>query len=381
MLKYRSQENTSNTFNPEETIYKHMYQLPPKENRYIVLDTETTGLSQESQIVELGAHEIKNGKITGLQFHIYIRPRIQMGKSVIDIHKITNSFYDEYYKNTYESDAQNLINFRNFLGDSIIFAHNAPFDMGMINSELRYWNLNEIPSKRFRCSMRIFMNVIGKVDFVYSEKFTKLEKCCEYFGIKSEENNYHNALFDALMTARMICKIYEKLESDVNLRRKVGYNQKCIDFKFMDDIMKKSKRYKSELMINENKKKNKEKKNAALPNFSKESNKRDEITKDKYNIILRKSESKKEKVLQNLNDNIIIDNIPKKLNNKNYNLRSENINQIKNIDNNLNSLINGNNKSSKNSKKSKRSKTSDNFDWDNDELNEDVMDDIFSELL
>ena len=239
----------NNEFNPEETIYKYLYKLPPKSGRYIVLDTETSGLSEQCQIIELGAHEIINGKLTGSQFHIYIRPRIQMSKDVINIHKISNSFYDDFISDFYESDKQSLINFCKFIGNSIIFAHNAPFDMNAINNELNFWGLNEIPLKRFRCSMRIFMDVIGKIDIKYDNRFTSLFNCCEYFNIKSEENNFHNALFDSFMTAKMITKIYETLDTNINLRKKIGYNQKALDYFYIDNIVNKSKRKKNDLPL------------------------------------------------------------------------------------------------------------------------------------
>ena len=242
--------NSQNEIDYESTIYKYLYKLPPKGGRYIVLDTETTGLGENAQVVELGAHEIINGKLTGNQFHIYIRPRVQMDHTVISIHKITNSFYDEYYSDVYESDKQNLLNFSKFLGNSLIFAHNAPFDMGVINSELKYWGLNEIPTKRYRCSMRIFMDIIGKIDIKYSNTFTSLTNCCEYFKLKSNNKNFHNALFDSFMTSRMICKIYETLDKNVTLRKKLGYNQQAIDGFFVG-----SKRKKNDIIKN-NKNKN-----------------------------------------------------------------------------------------------------------------------------
>ena len=263
MLKSNSQK-LGNEIDYENTIYKYLYRLPPKGGRYIVLDTETTGLGESAQVVELGAHEIINGKLTGNQFHIYIRPRVQMDKTVINIHKITNTFYDEYYSDVYESDKQNLINFSKFLGNSLIFAHNAPFDMGVLNTELKYWGLNEIPIKRFRCSMRIFMDIIGKIDIRYSYTFTSLTNCCEYFQLKSSENNFHNGLFDSFMTSRMICKIYETLDNNANLRKKLGYDQQVIDCFFQQSKRKKSdikkesalKKNENNIKINNNSKKN-----------------------------------------------------------------------------------------------------------------------------
>ena len=213
----------------DEILYKTYYLIPPRQGRYIVLDTETTGLNDNSQIVELACHEIINGKLTGVQFHIYIRPRTIMDNEVIKIHKITNSFYDDYYKGIYEGDKQNLINFINFVGNSLIFAHNAPFDMNAINNELKFWKLNEISFKRFRCTMRIFTEVIGKIDSSYYDKFVNLEKCCEFFKLKCEKESYHNALFDSFMTARLIDKLYELIEGNQLLKKKIYIGQKSID--------------------------------------------------------------------------------------------------------------------------------------------------------
>ena len=216
-------------YSRDELLYKHLYQIPPKKGRYIVLDTETTGLNLEDHIVELGACEIVNGNLTGDQFHIYIRPRLKMEQRVIDIHGITNKFYDDYYKDVYQDDKQNLLNFSKWVGNSIIFAHNAPFDMNTINKELYYWGLHEISIKKYRCSMRIFREIISKNEPCYDEKYTSLEKCCEYFGLKSNDKVFHNALFDSYMTARLVCKIYEKIESDPDLFKDYNYNQESMD--------------------------------------------------------------------------------------------------------------------------------------------------------
>jgi DNA polymerase III epsilon subunit family exonuclease len=224
----------SDIYSRDEELYKHLYQIPPKKGRYIVLDTETTGLKKEDHIVELGACEIIDGSLTGGQFHIYIRPRLKMEQRVVDIHGITNQFYDEYYKDVYQDDKENLLNFSKWVGNSIIFAHNAPFDMNTVNKELYYWGLHEIPIKRYRCSMRIFREIISKNNPLYDEKYTSLEKCCEFFGLKTNDKIFHNALFDSFMTARLVCKIYEKIDSDPVLYKDFDYNnQSSLDSHFL----------------------------------------------------------------------------------------------------------------------------------------------------
>ena len=220
-------------YSQDEILYKHLYQIPPKNGRYIVLDTETTGLKKEDHIIEIGACEIKNGNLTGDQFHIYIRPRLIMEERVVQLHGITNKFYDDYYKDVYMNDKQNLLNFSKWVGNSIIFAHNAPFDLNAINRELFYWSLHEIPIKRYRCSMRIFREIISKEEPLYDEKYTSLEKCCEYFGLKSNDKIFHNALFDSYMTARLVCKLYEKIDSNPILYKEFDYNkQESLDAHF-----------------------------------------------------------------------------------------------------------------------------------------------------
>ena len=378
MLKSNSQK-FGNGIDYEETIYKYLYKLPPKGGRYIVVDTETTGLEGSAQIVELGAHEIINGKLTGNQFHIYIRPRIQMDKYVINIHKITNNFYDEYFSDVYESDKQNLLNFTKFVGNSLIFAHNAPFDMGMINSELKYWNLNEIPIRRFRCSMRIFKDIIGKIDLKYSNTFTSLSNCCEYFKLKSSENNFHNALFDSFMTSRMICKIYETLDKNINLRKKMGYDQQVIDCFFHEGKRKKNDIKKdSKIKNNENKiKSNNKNKNLNLINSAKSIKKMSNINKlifsDKININnLYQNKKLKDLKFKNKNLDKIRAMINLEIEEKFKNIQPINKNIIKNNEQKEN-ITNKNN----NSKINNEIKGTENEDF----LEDEEIDNIFLELL
>ena len=230
----------------ESSLIRHLYRIPPRAGRYIVLDTETTGLNLDDHVVELGAHEIINGKLTGSQFHIYIRPRIKMSEEVINIHGITNEFYDDFYKDIYLNDKQNLINFIKWVGNSLIFAHNASFDMSALNVELKNWGLNELPEKRFRCSMKMFKDVVGRIEHNFYDKYVCLEKCCEYFELKANSNSFHNALFDAFMTARLVCKLYELIDKDMrfrNFKKEIRYNPNSFkNFNYLNNT-KNAKKY------------------------------------------------------------------------------------------------------------------------------------------
>lgn len=134
--------------------------LPSIDGRYIVLDTETTGLNiEDDHILEIAAIEIKNGFLTGNQFQGFLKPRNNINLQAQKKHKMNNNFYKENYEDTYESDKAIMQEFVKFLGDSIIFAHNALFDFKFLNNELKFWNLQEIDYKKFRCSMKIFKNL------------------------------------------------------------------------------------------------------------------------------------------------------------------------------------------------------------------------------
>ena len=307
---------TNTAFKNEELIItRDLYRIPPRAGRYIVVDTETTGLSLSDHVVELGAHEIINGRLTGAQFHIYIKPRIKMSEEVINIHGITNSFYDDYYQDIYSNDKQNLINFIRWVGNSLIFAHNASFDMSAINVELKNWGLNEMAVKRFRCSMKMFKDVVGRIEHNFYDKYVCLEKCCEYFKLKANTNSYHNALFDAFMTARMVCKLYEIIDNDIRFKkfkREIKYNPNC---------------YKSYNYLNNDLILNNKKKYTQVNNIKKYLNKK--TKKDERDDLLYRDESNE---MLNHRNKIINENLNN--NSQNEILRSTDSTSIESVEKN-----------------------------------------------
>ena len=336
--------------NEESNIIRHLYKIPPRAGRYIVVDTETTGLNLNDHVVELGAHEIINGRLTGSQFHIYIRPRIKMSEEVINIHGIRNEFYDDYYKDIYRNDKFNLINFIKWVGNSLIFAHNASFDMSAINVELKNWGINELPVKRFRCSMKMFKDVVGRIEHNYYDKYVCLEKCCEYFGLKANNICYHNALFDAFMTARLVCKLYELIENDNrfrNIKQEIKYNPNS--FKSFNYL---NYNYLNNNLFNNNKNKNKY---IYLNNIKKYLNKKTKRDKNEDKSL------KKETVDIQIYRNRII--------NENINNNSQNA-IIRNMDSTQSTEPSEKDKNDKNLKSCK----------DKEGFSEDIINEIFSDL-
>lgn len=188
--------------------------IPPFKGRYIAFDTETTGLSySRDHIISLAAVEIVNGRLTGVEFQGYLSPRVYISEEAIKVHQLDNNFYNEYFTDTYESDRQVLINFSNFIGDSLIFAHNALFDYNFLFKEMKYYGLPSIEKKRFRCTMKIFKNVFAEVDPTLKSK-NSLVNCCKYLGIKGLNESFHSALFDSFMCAKLIIFILNLIEKN-----------------------------------------------------------------------------------------------------------------------------------------------------------------------
>ena len=180
--------------------------IPSSEERLIVIDTETTGLNinMTDHIIELAAIEVDKGKITGRQFHCYFKPRHDVNKIAFSKHKINMQFYEQNYSNYGPDEKTLLIKFLNFVQDSIIVAHNASFDMRVINKELEFRELNIIENQRFRCSMELYRKYI-----IHERKNSKLTDCAEYFKIHKNENLFHSAIYDAIMCAKILLNIFQ----------------------------------------------------------------------------------------------------------------------------------------------------------------------------
>ena len=114
--------------------------------REIVFDTETTGLDPYSgdRIVEIGAVELINHVPTGKEYHQYINPMRSMSEEVVKVHGLTEEFLSD--KPTFEEICDEFLA---FIGsDSMLVAHNAPFDMKFLNCQLKELNKPIIGDER-----------------------------------------------------------------------------------------------------------------------------------------------------------------------------------------------------------------------------------------
>ncbi|MFT7454034.1 MAG: DNA polymerase-3 subunit epsilon, partial [Saprospiraceae bacterium] len=101
--------------------------------RLIVLDTETTGLEpkQGHRLIEVGALEMVNRRLTGKSFHEYVHPERDIPMEAQAVHGITEEFLQD--KPLFSAIADDFIE---FIRGAELIIHNAPFDLGFLDNEL-----------------------------------------------------------------------------------------------------------------------------------------------------------------------------------------------------------------------------------------------------
>ena len=158
--------------------------------RQIVLDTETTGLEpkQGHRIIEIGCVEILNRRRTDKQFHVYLNPDREIEDGAFDVHGISNEFLAD--KPRFADIAQDLID---FIRDSELIIHNAPFDVAFLNAELaqlgKKWGKVEDYCK--------IMDTLTLAREKHPGQKNNLDALCARYEIDNSQRDLHGALLDA----------------------------------------------------------------------------------------------------------------------------------------------------------------------------------------
>lgn len=165
--------------------------------REIVFDTETTGLSFSGgdRLVEIGCVELINRVETGRSFHAYFHPERPMPAEAQAIHGLSDAFLAD--KPLFAHQCEELLD---FIGDSMLVAHNASFDFGFLNGELK------------RCG-RPIVSLDRMIDTVAMARARhpgakhSLDALCSRYGI----DRSHRVLHGALLDAQLLAQVYVEL--------------------------------------------------------------------------------------------------------------------------------------------------------------------------
>jgi DNA polymerase-3 subunit epsilon len=163
--------------------------------RQIFLDTETTGLypDQGHRIIEIACVETINRRPTGNHFHKYLNPEREIDVGAQDVHGITLEFLQD--KPLFKDLADDFLA---FIQGSELIIHNAPFDIGFLNSELGKLGLPQVTSICDRVTDTLKMAKDARPG-----QRNNLDALCRHFQIDNSSRVLHGALLDAELLAEV----------------------------------------------------------------------------------------------------------------------------------------------------------------------------------
>ena len=178
--------------------------------REIILDTETTGLDPKigHRLVEIGAVELINHTPTGVNYQTYINPERDVDPGAQEIHGLTNEFLKQHP--TFGDISAEFID---FLSNSTLVIHNAPFDLAFINMELNRLGEPSISSERVIDTL-----VLARKKFPGAQ--ANLDALCRRFAIENRHRELHGALVDAALLADVYIELIGGKEPTLGLSAK-----------------------------------------------------------------------------------------------------------------------------------------------------------------
>ncbi|VAW68702.1 DNA polymerase III epsilon subunit [hydrothermal vent metagenome] len=168
--------------------------------RYIVLDTETTGLEpkQGHRIIEIGCVEIINRRLTDNTYHQYIQPDRESDEGAFEVHGISSEFLADKprFKDVVED-------FMAYVNGAELVIHNAPFDIGFLDSELA--KLDPVWGKvSDHCTITDSLLMARKM---HPGQKNNLDALCKRYDVNNARRELHGALLDAELLAEVYLRM------------------------------------------------------------------------------------------------------------------------------------------------------------------------------
>ena len=161
--------------------------------RQVVLDTETTGIGHEygHRIIEIGCIELVDRKLTGQHFHTYLNPEREVDEGAFRVHGISSEFLKD--KPLFKTMVHD---FCQFIDGAELIIHNAPFDVGFLNSELKKASW----PKTLQAHASIFDTLVLAREKHPGQR-NSLDALCKRYDIDNSNRQLHGALLDAEILA------------------------------------------------------------------------------------------------------------------------------------------------------------------------------------
>lgn len=164
-------------------------------NRYVVLDTETTGMpvTEGHRIIEIGCVEVLGRRLTGRHFHVYLNPDREIDEGAIAVHGITNEFVADKPRFREVADE-----FYDFIKGAQLIIHNAAFDIGFINNEFALLGQSERAEVYDYCTV---LDTLMLARERHPGQRNSLDALCKRYGVDNSNRELHGALLDAEILA------------------------------------------------------------------------------------------------------------------------------------------------------------------------------------
>jgi len=173
--------------------------------RQIFLDTETTGLEHKlgHRIIEIGCVEMRNRRLSNRHFHRYINPERDIDAGALAVHGISLDFLQDKPR-----FADIAAEFLDFVRGAELIIHNAPFDIGFLNSELARLDMAPINSV-----CHGVQDTLRMAKELFPGKKNNLNALCDRYGVDNSRRTLHGALLDAEILAEVFVSMTRGQES------------------------------------------------------------------------------------------------------------------------------------------------------------------------
>jgi DNA polymerase-3 subunit epsilon len=172
----------------------------------VILDTETTGLSTDKdRIVEIACIELSNHIPTKNIFHTFINPETKVSADAFSVHGYSDKFLSNKPK-----FKEIVKNFLDFIKDKKLVIHNADFDLGFLNNELKRLNVKQILKSDVVDTLQIARSKFPGVG-------NSLDALCKRYKINVEAREKHSALVDCHLLSKVYIELIDKKELTFDL--------------------------------------------------------------------------------------------------------------------------------------------------------------------
>ncbi len=163
--------------------------------RQVVLDTETTGLEHREghRIIEIGCLELIERRVTGRTFHVYVNPERAVEGGALVVHGISDDFLAD--KPKFADIVGDLIE---FVRDSELIIHNAPFDVGFLNAEFARID----PELKLE-KLASVLDTLVLARELHPGQRVGLDALCKRYEVDNSGRELHGALLDAELLAEV----------------------------------------------------------------------------------------------------------------------------------------------------------------------------------